>query len=394
MFSFDLVTEIYLRKAHSKYKLNIDSIDTSMFEEIKLLRILDLNDNTLSSIESDTFAHLKHLKKLSLSSNQISHMDATTFRGLTHLEDLNLSFNKLTRIEACTFEALESVKKLYLNNNYICDLSEKSFYGGLSKSLEELFLYENRLAQLEAHTFDSLWELKKLRLNKNQIKRIDKNALVNLKKLDELYLEENQICEIEADTFKLCGDRLKVVNLINNEIKSYTTTSFGHLIQLETLLLHGNILGKIDSRLFPPKSFEMLAKLNLSSSQIDSISSCALSNLGHSLVELNLESNNLTRIEASTFQTLSKLKKLYLNANKIQWVARQAFRGLVSLDELNMHDNKLVRIKSGTFKPLVKLKQLRLFINGIKSIEAGVFEGMVMLEELYVGKNKVNLFLN
>jgi hypothetical protein len=73
-------------------------------------------------------------------------------------------------------------------------------------------------------------------------------------------------------------------------------------------------------------------------------------------------------------------------------VARQAFRGLVSLDELNMHDNKLVRIKSGTFKPLVQLKQLRLFINGIKSIGAGVFEGMVVLEELYIGKNKVRDF--
>jgi Leucine-rich repeat (LRR) protein len=115
----------------------------------------------------------------------------------------------------------------------------------------------------------------------------------------------------------------------------------------------------------------------------------ALTNLGSSLEELNVESNNLTRLESNTFQSLFKLRKLHLNSNKIQHLARHAFLGLVCLEELNLQDNKLLKIESGTFEPLAQLKQLRLFINQIRSVEVGTFRGLVTLEELYIGKNKV-----
>ena len=119
-----------------------------------------------------------------------------------------------------------------------------------------------------------------LRLNKDQIPIVNKYALVNLKNLEDLYLNENRIVFVEADLFHDCT-KLKVLNLVNNEIERFDAQSLSLLVSLEFFHFYSNRLHAIESNTFP-RCLDKLRKLNLSKFHLMTIDVNALANLGSS----------------------------------------------------------------------------------------------------------------
>jgi hypothetical protein len=107
------------------------------------------------------------------------------------------------------------------------------------------------------------------------------------------------------------------------------------------------------------------------------------------LEELYLSKCRIRRIEANAFSNLKRLKELDLNSNEIEFIDRQAFKGLGNLAQLVLWKNKLHRIEHGTFDSLISLKELNLRSNQIEELTTGLFDSLGSLVELNLEFNVI-----
>ncbi|GAA6099214.1 slit homolog 3 protein [Tachysurus ichikawai] len=86
-------------------------------------------------------------------------------------------------------------------------------------------------------------------------------------------------------------------------------------------------------------------------------------NLPEGIVEIRLEQNLIKSIPPGAFSPYKKLKRMLLNANKINCLRVNTFKDLQSLNLLSLYDNKLQTISKGLFTPLRAIKTLHLAQN-------------------------------
>ncbi|XP_041458476.1 relaxin receptor 2-like isoform X2 [Lytechinus variegatus] len=113
-----------------------------------------------------------------------------------------------------------------------------------------------------------------------------------------------------------------------------------------------------------------VTRLFLTSNNIERIDSTSFSRFP-SLVYLNLMGNQLRKIPAKSFQHLHHLSTLYLSENKISVIEREAFLGLHGLHWLFLNGNKLTSLLPGIFTGLERLYWLDLRHNNIKDLNHG-----------------------
>ena len=107
----------------------------------------------------------------------------------------------------------------------------------------------------------------------------------------------------------------------------------------------------------------------------------------NSLVELNLNSTNLTNVDFIYTDSLAKLKNLILCSNEISMLRKGVFSKLKSLKNLDLSDNKIKTLLPGTFDGLDCLEELNIsdnYIEDIRSIDKVIFDGLERLENLYI----------
>lgn len=89
----------------------------------------------------------------------------------------------------------------------------------------------------------------------------------------------------------------------------------------------------------------------------------------------NLSSSGIENITSGAFDTLPKLRYLYLQNNKIFAIEPGAFKGLTQIYELNLENNEITHITPGMFNGLNALA-VHSGLNHIKEIPPGSFEGV------------------
>ena len=108
----------------------------------------------------------------------------------------------------------------------------------------------------------------------------------------------------------------------------------------------------------------------------------------HNIVELKVESNNLTHLKSGFFDGLVNLKTLTITHTLISTVVSpDVFYGLDKLKELNLEDNQIANVGESVFDSLAKLEILRLENNKIKHLNARMFCPINKLRKLYVDEN-------
>ncbi|XP_033103006.1 leucine-rich repeat-containing protein 15-like [Anneissia japonica] len=201
------------------------SVSSEDFENLKLLRELNLKKNNLREIANFTFSNLTNLEKLVLRNNDLTILTADTFKGLTALLVLNLSNNKLVNFPALLQTCTPKLKRLYLGSNFISIVTKDS---------------------------GNLTAMTRLGLANNRIHTIENGAFLNYPKLINLELKNNGLVNITHEFMSPSLGKLEKVDLSENRISHITQDAFHHLQRLTKLKLEYNPLEYLECDLFTP----------------------------------------------------------------------------------------------------------------------------------------------
>ncbi|MBN3317933.1 PODN protein, partial [Atractosteus spatula] len=358
---------------------------------------LHLKNNKLERIPKGAFDKLPYLRELYLQNNLLRNdgMDNETFSNLNRLEYLDLSNNNLTVVPK---GLPRSLVLLHLEKNSLQSIPADALTP--IRNLEYLLLHNNRLRARSIHplAFQGLKKLHTLHMYNNKLERVPRGLPRRAK---TLMLLHNQILEINRNDLAMLYT-LTELNLSYNKLTSprLHREAFRKLRLLESLDLSGNELHSLPAGL--PRSLQILKvkdnqlvtipdralggmtklrELNLSSNQlkINSIYQGAWQELS-SLTTLDLSRNLLTHIPSDLPESL---EYLYLQSNRISTVSESAFESTPNIKGIFLRFNRLSvnAVKESSFASLKHLQvldigtSLKSFIPGEEEEDGGEEEG-------------------
>ncbi|XP_068184730.1 toll-like receptor 7 [Antennarius striatus] len=274
----------------------------SRFLNLRELRCLNLSGNAMSqSLNGSEFTYLTNLQYLDFSYNRLDLLYSTAFQELKNLVILDISNNNhyfesegLTHMLNFT-RNLKNLKTLMMNGNKISTTTNTEME---SQSLERLEFRHNRL--------DMLWRDGDTRFV-NYFKK-----LVNLTVLDISY---NNLNFIPQQVFSSLPDKLTVLYVKNNKLKSFAWGKLQLLQNLQVLDLSGNSLTTVPRIL--SNCTKSIRELILHDNQILKLTPDFLKD-AYNLKYLDLSYNRIAHIEKSSFpdDVVNQMKMLLLHKNK------------------------------------------------------------------------------
>ncbi|NXK70747.1 TLR7 protein, partial [Sylvietta virens] len=264
---------------------NVFFVKSSDFRGLSSLKCLNLSDNAISqTLNGSEFSYLSGLKYLDFSNNRVDLLFQTAFKELKLLEILDLSNNNYYFLAEGVTHVLSFIKnlahlrKLMMNDN---DISTTIDTGMESQSL--------RILEFRGNHLDALW------MDGN-----DKylSFFKNLTRLEELDISFNSLSFLPHSVFEKMPPSLKILNLTNNQLRSFIWGNLPSLKNLVTLDLSNNLLTTV------PRE---------------------LSNCTSSLQELMLRNNRIQRLTKYFLRGAFQLRYLDLSSNKIEVIKRSSF---------------------------------------------------------------------
>ncbi|XP_051874209.1 transforming growth factor beta activator LRRC33-like [Pristis pectinata] len=417
-------------------------LEPSNLEGLVNLRELNLEYNYIYEIESGTFEGLRRLTRLNLAHNHIpcivdfslsqvktlnvSHNAVELFLARENeiefqLETLDLSHNKLLFFPL--LPKLNKLKSLLLADN------EMSFYGDLTNDSSTEVQFIQIVGNVTNITTVNLWDevisvslprLEVLDMSRNSFRYLPQGFLRGMTTLSSLQLSQNclktfslmedehllflQLMDLSQNrlsSLNFSVNRLKRLNYFNtsfNKLESVPPDLFTKMPQLTTVdLSHNNVSICAYPLELEKKTLNRgcVGLANIKSLKRLYLASCALATVpdnafvGSPLTHLDLSSNTGIRLQASTFQGVSKslqflfLRNNGLTSNQLDISLRVAFRHLSSLD---ISDNVLTSLH-----PALKslpLKWLDLRKNQLPTLQQDVLKSLLHnLEGILLSNN-------
>lgn len=214
---------------------------------------------------------------------------------------------------------------------------------------------------------DQMSGLKVLDLSHNQISAIPAStfSFVSCLHLDVLNLTGNNLRSL---AFELPSS-LKVLKLSHNQFQKFSLSTVRNLTELETLHLSYNNITMMITRLENHKfsngcPFEPFQKL----------------------IEVSLQGNKLTMLDAHVFQCFQKVVYMSLADNRIDSIPAQLFSSFQLLRFLDLSRNSLTFIPAGTFSKMSSMKYLSLANNHLETVPVN----LPMMEWLDLSNNSIN----
>nr|XP_014351734.1 PREDICTED: nyctalopin-like [Latimeria chalumnae] len=262
---------------------------------------------------------------LNFAENSFRILIFNSFGNMSKLQVLWLDGNDLTFIYPRAFVALIKLRELSLSRNWRLSYLHPNTFQGL-KNLLILNLSKCNIFKIHPLVFSYLTSLKTLDLSSNKMRYIPE-ALRNLPNITSLSLEKNLIEAIGKYSLKYLKT-LQELNLKRNKIWVIQNDAFNHPNKLSVLNLGHNCISYLPNQLFEGLSW---------------------------LKVMHLEANKILKISCS-FSSLTNLRKLHLNNNRISSIAKYAFNSLKQLELLHLSKNNLTFLPNYLFLPLVKLR--------------------------------------
>lgn len=332
-----------------------------LFEHLRQLQTLDVEDCKFDAIPADTFRGLVSLRNLTIRSAVIHpeqeplRIDTTSFRHVeSHLEHLDLGANQIQALPADLFCPFVQLSTLNLTQNRLMDLVSFGLIDPATgrlclQDLHRLDLSYNRLEFLPENSgIAALKNLQQLNLSSNHISEIAELALSALRHLHELDLSGNRLRTLPGRMFR-DSDELKELRLASNGLVELPSGIFIGLSKLLVLDVSDN---QLTSDTLLADTFADLIRvvvLNLSGNRLRRVHASSFQNQ-YSLQVLSLDNNHLETIEEGAFATLYNLHTLKLNNNRFRHLPDSVMSGLFVLHHLSLAHNQLEHVHEDAFK--------------------------------------------
>lgn len=152
----------------------------------------------------------------------------------------------------------------------------------------------------------------------------------------------------------------------------------------ERLELNGNNITRINKNDF--SGLKQMRVLQLMENQINTVERGVFDDMKE-LERLRLNRNQLNSLPELLFQNNQALSRLDLSENAIQAIPRKAFRGATDLKNLQLDKNQISCIEDGAFRALRGLEVLTLNNNNISTIPVSSFNHMPKLRTFRLHSN-------
>lgn len=387
-------------QAYSLQKLDLSynhiktNIETVMFLNNIALEYLDLYSNNIAVIKDRAFSHC-NLSFFNLEGNNVSGtIGEYTFQDLFNISKLDLSKQNINQINNNAFSTMKSLVHLNLSANHIGLVENASFANTTIKVLDLSYNLVPNLDFLQ----NSLTNLTELYINNNVITVVPKNCFINQTKLETLDLSMNRITTIEKYGLPLIN--LQYLKIFGNRLKGGIDKNvFSPARYLRFLdLANFNLTSVNDFAFF---NLTLVARLNISNNQIQTVSPNNFIGL-ENMYSLDMSHNNITNVTFSN-STLTHLKALYLNNNKLTNISRLFVNKcnllyldlsnnnisnpieigsnfLPRLNVLHLGNNKIIEFNNPKTDTLTELVDLGLSSNGIKDINLSYFKDLMTVD--------------
>uniref|UniRef100_A0A0K2U430 Gelsolin-like domain-containing protein n=1 Tax=Lepeophtheirus salmonis TaxID=72036 RepID=A0A0K2U430_LEPSM len=322
----------------TKNDLEDDKFPGEALEHMSSLRWLKLTNTKLKSIP-DQLVKLNTLEHLTLKRNQVGEINPGIAK-LSSLRTLNLSRNQISSsgVPSQLFDN-EELTTLDISHNKLSSVPE-----GISncKSLLVLNMSHNQLETIPSSVLMSLTDLLYFDVSHNDLDTLPPQLrrLANLQTLDLSFnpLSHFQIRPLPSLT------ELKVLSMKSTQrTNSNIPGNLEALVHLSDVDLSENNLTKIPEGLLTVPN---IRRLNLGDNQISEVSQDIERWQGS--LETFILSRNKIKVLPTSLCKLSKLKKLYLNENELDFEGiPKGVAKLVELVTFSAADNKLEMIPEG-----------------------------------------------
>ena len=233
---------------------NLNTINSTMFNAVTGLKIVDLSLNKLSTIPEGIFDKTPDLVAVNLANNNLTWLNGKIFEGLKNLRDLDVRNNFIHRLENGFLTVkLGKLESIHFENNSMHVVEEHSFPRSVFDALKKINFAKNKLREvpqfgLYVRNLDT-YDLSENKINyAGLLRTID---AVHIQ--DFLYVHTSSGSSVDTRSpadFSINSDNKKVLNLQHNAIERFDLTDFNKtgLIKLEyslkifKILLTGNPL--------------------------------------------------------------------------------------------------------------------------------------------------------
>ncbi|XP_023169803.2 insulin-like growth factor-binding protein complex acid labile subunit [Drosophila hydei] len=365
---------------------------------------LDLSHVPQLQLERRGFSWLPQLEQLNISGCRLEQLLATHFAANSSLQLLDASHNELPALTKDLFDKLRKLiyanfsdnalqqlelphmpllQQLQLSHNQLTNISL-----GLCPQLQQLSLNDNQLSQLNATSFRGVAGLLELQLAENALKTIGRDTFQPLAKLRALNLSHNELDALRPQVFGSAGVALQQLDLSGNNIRLLFDNQFRQLDRLQLLDISHNSIASLSAGHFA--GLRSLRKLHLQSNDIIEIKPDTFAAL-EDLDTLDLSHNNIEYLHEQVFgsRTLSRMRKLNLNANSLKRLHALAFSSLPFVEYLSLGNNELSSLDVRMFAPMRRLQKLHLGNNELTQISSVVLDSLSSVSDLLIDNNKL-----
>ena len=338
----------------SLHNNNIQKIPIDAFEEVPLLKCLNLAYNYISfdklEIKHDNLKTLiidfqvtpetNDVTTLSEAKINCPNVDTLSWRGITH--EFRLLWIKM----------FPKLKNIYLSDSHYIQFVNETAISYLP-NLRSLYLERNSISKF---VMDNFGNIEILYLNDNPLEEFWINPI--RQRLRILSLSNCSIYNMPELNIR----SLESLDLSHNRIGTITTSAFQYIVLLENLNLDNNQLITIP----PIDRSNNLKTLSLNYNYISNITGIVRSS---SLKTLNLRGNEIENIDAMEFWNLKMLEYLDISHNKLKSLSPKWHKGMNRLKYLNLQYNNFINIEYMSIFHISYLKELYIKNNNITYID-------------------------
>ncbi|XP_065570091.1 chaoptin-like [Artemia franciscana] len=340
------------------------------------VKILDFSQNNISFIADSYFDPIRSsLTHLIFSNNQLKNISDSILRNMPHLVWLDLSKNRISNISPDSFANTKKLQYIDISNNNLEDIASDIFANhpflrviNLSGNKIQV-IPENLLKDTVIEFFDG---------SRNQLIKFPDQTLSKVAQtLLHLDLSNNDIRSLSPSMFNPLVN-LVYLDLSNNEFQTIPESAFSRLDSLVTLdLSHNPLQGSYHSSINSLQS--SLRNLSLANTSLATLPELYVPNL----LYFNVSNNRITYLSPTILETyaslrsfdvshceipsaantawhtIPRLRRLYLDGNKINSITNDTFIGLDRVEELNLIHLPLQTFQYGALAPLSSLRIFR-----------------------------------